>query len=526
MSSTVAPSKAPPPPPPRGSSTANLSAVEEESNQHQHVEGEENGNENYQQEEYFEEEIPTEVYNGDYLEAQTVAPNRYRHYTVTVEGEEEDIVDLKVSKLVHAATANIYVNTPSRESFPTADDFSWNPTKGPLLGPPGVYKIAIHGVPSFIEKDDMWLVDPSANWSTFDLSVSWNLLDEQTKTKMKAISDQYKREKASMTWKQGYQDEMLDKYSKESQQSEQELAERLSQLETQNSQEINVDGTEFSKQFELGAVLGSSNGFSVVRKAKEKSSGKEFAVKLIDKSRANVDGITSEDLNRQVKVFKHFGTNENVVQLVKDLDSSNLLVLVMELLDGVPADRFVATSANYSEDVARNVVKQVLNGLKDLHAKKVVHKSVVPGNVVVSKDGKNAKLVGFTLSDFSSGNDQTLSGGNPAYQAPEVITRQPFGVAVDLWAAGCLTYFLLSGSPPFVDTNNARLNLKIKQGKFEFNPNFESVSAEAKQFVSSLLVVNPAERPNAETALKHAWFSKTGGNQLPNAVANAKKSLD
>lgn len=107
---------------------------------------------------------------------------------VYIDGTEDDLIDVKISRRVHAATANIYVNNPLTEDFPTVDKFDWNPTKGPLLGPAGNlhltlcsdddeagwYRISVFGVPSFIEKDDMYLVDPSANWSTFDLVIDYS----------------------------------------------------------------------------------------------------------------------------------------------------------------------------------------------------------------------------------------------------------------------------------------------------------------------------------------------------------------
>jgi len=208
-------------------------------------------------EEVYEEPEIVEVYNGQTLEGERVAPGRYRWYILNVPGTEDDMVDVRVSRRVSAATANIYVNNPIREEFPTIDKYGWNPTKGPLLGPAGCYRIAVHGVPSFIEKDDMYLTDPSANWSTFDVSFEYYILNEEEKARLKAVSDQYKREKASSIWSNGYSEEVLVKYQEQGQSAANELDEKFRQMELQNNREISLAGTPIVDALDVGEFLGS-----------------------------------------------------------------------------------------------------------------------------------------------------------------------------------------------------------------------------------------------------------------------------
>ena len=63
--------------------------------------------------------------------------------------------------------------------------------------------------------------------------------------------------------------------------------------------------------------------------------------------------------------------------------------------------------------------------------------------------------------------------------APETVQHQKIGKPVDLWAAGCIIYLLLSGKLPFYDHNTMRLNMKIRRCQFEFpDAEWKSVSNE------------------------------------------------
>ncbi|PRP73175.1 calcium/calmodulin-dependent protein kinase type 1D-like [Planoprotostelium fungivorum] len=509
------PRNAPPPPPPRASGqilTSNDAEEVAEQVEHEETIVEE------------EPEVPTEVYYGQTLEGERVGPGKYRWYLLYIDGTEDDLIDVKISRRVHAATANIYVNNPLTEDFPTVDKFDWNPTKGPLLGPAGWYRISVFGVPSFIEKDDMYLVDPSANWSTFDLVIDYSTLDEEHKERLRVVSDQYKREKPSSIWAQGYSQQFLSKYEEQGQSAQNELEEKMRNLELEKK--IDIDVTALSSKYDIAEVIASSNDFSVVRRAREKGSGIDVAVKLIDKLRAENDaGLTADILKRQVEVLSTV-SHPNVAKLLYHLETPKILALVLELSEGGAVDHWMGNRANHDESQARNIVSQVLSALSYLHSNSIIHKSVLPDNIVLSADGKVAKLVGFTLSEKNSTQEQSISGGHPSYQAPEMINRQPIGNSVDIWALGCVTYFLLCGYAPFEDTNNMRLNAKIRQGNYQFNgEDWSSVSAEGQQFVRSLLVVDANARPTAQAALSHPWLKSTSAAALPRISANIKSRL-
>lgn len=57
--------------------------------------------------------------------------------------------------------------------------------------------------------------------------------------------------------------------------------------------------------------------------------------------------------------------------------------------------------------------------------------------------------------------------GTPGYLSPEVLRKEPYDKAVDMWACGVVLYILLVGYPPFWDDDQAKMFEQIKQGRYE-----------------------------------------------------------
>ena len=98
--------------------------------------------------------------------------------------------------------------------------------------------------------------------------------------------------------------------------------------------------------------------------------------------------------------------------------------------------------------------------------------------------------------------------GSPWYVAPEILTGRPYDASVDMWSIGVITYILLSGYPPFHHENQAILFRKIKECQYRFDaPYWDNVSAEAKDLIRRLLVLQPLRRLTVEQVLSHPWIA-------------------
>uniref|UniRef100_A0A672QMQ9 Protein kinase domain-containing protein n=1 Tax=Sinocyclocheilus grahami TaxID=75366 RepID=A0A672QMQ9_SINGR len=93
--------------------------------------------------------------------------------------------------------------------------------------------------------------------------------------------------------------------------------------------------------------------------------------------------------------------------------------------------------------------------------------------------------------------------GTPGYLSPEVLRKDPYGKAVDLWACGVILYILLVGYPPFWDEDQHRLYQQIKAGAYDVS----LITPEAKDLINKMLTINPSKRITAAEVLKHPWIS-------------------
>ncbi|GFO00432.1 serine/threonine-protein kinase dclk3 [Plakobranchus ocellatus] len=141
-----------------------------------------------------------------------------------------------------------------------------------------------------------------------------------------------------------------------------------------------------------------------------------------------------------------------------------------------------------------------------------------------NKDGSiTLKLADFGLAMEVKELIYTVCG-TPTYVAPEILTEIGYGLEVDMWAVGVITYILLCGFPPFrsPDRNQTELFEFIKAGEYEFlSPYWDSTSRSAKDLISRLLIVDRRKRYTSVDVLSHRWVVSCGQpDLLPAGAAN------
>ncbi|XP_075277224.1 serine/threonine-protein kinase DCLK2 isoform X2 [Opisthocomus hoazin] len=261
------------------------------------------------------------------------------------------------------------------------------------------------------------------------------------------------------------------------------------------------------EKYKVGKVIGDGN-FAVVKECVERSTGKEFALKIIDKAKCCGKEHLIENEVSILRQVKH----PNIIMLIEEMDTPTELYLVMELVKGGDLFDAITSSTKYTERDGSAMVYNLASALKYLHGLNIVHRDIKPENLLVCEypDGtKSLKLGDFGLATVVEGPLYTVCG-TPTYVAPEIIAETGYGLKVDIWAAGVITYILLCGFPPFRSENNLQEDLfdQILVGKLEFpSPYWDDITDSAKELISLMLHVNAEARYTAVQILSHPWVS-------------------
>ncbi|XP_043777007.1 death-associated protein kinase 2-like [Cervus elaphus] len=125
--------------------------------------------------------------------------------------------------------------------------------------------------------------------------------------------------------------------------------------------------------YDIGEELGSGQ-FAIVKKCREKSTGLEYAAKFIKKrqSRASRWGVCLEEIQREVSILRRV-LHPNVITLHDVFENRTDVVLILELVSGGELFDFLAQKESLSEEEATSFIKQILEGVNYLHAKKIAH---------------------------------------------------------------------------------------------------------------------------------------------------------
>jgi len=136
------------------------------------------------------------------------------------------------------------------------------------------------------------------------------------------------------------------------------------------------------------------------------------------------------------------------------------------------------------------------------------------------------KLADFGLSKVYTGEALQTACGTPYYVAPEILQGDGYDHKIDTWAAGVLLYVLLSGRLPFSGDSDVELFRAILETELVWKkPQFDTVSADAKDLIQKLITKDPVKRFDSAQALEHVFLKTNNENALHTDVYDCLKQL-
>uniref|UniRef100_A0A671UBC0 non-specific serine/threonine protein kinase n=1 Tax=Sparus aurata TaxID=8175 RepID=A0A671UBC0_SPAAU len=248
--------------------------------------------------------------------------------------------------------------------------------------------------------------------------------------------------------------------------------------------------------YRLLKTIGKGN-FAKVKLARHILTGREVAIKIIDKTQLNPTSLQKvSDMLLCVCLS---------VCLFEVIETEKTLYLIMEYASGGEVFDYLVAHGRMKEKEARAKFRQIVSAVHYCHQKNIVHRDLKAENLLLDADS-NIKIADFGFSnEFSAGNKLDTFCGSPPYAAPELFQGKKYdGPEVDIWSLGVILYTLVSGSLPFDGQNLKELRERVLRGKYRV-PFYMSTDCEG--ILRRFLVLNPAKRCSLEQIMKDKWIN-------------------
>ncbi|KAI8914717.1 hypothetical protein PhCBS80983_g00870 [Powellomyces hirtus] len=297
------------------------------------------------------------------------------------------------------------------------------------------------------------------------------------------------------------------------------------------------------EDFEFGRVLGEGS-YSTVLYAREHVNNREYAVKMLDKRH-----IIKEKKTKYVAIEKDVLNklaHPLIVKLYYTFQDLHSLYFVLELAKDGDMLGYIRKLGSFQLDAARFYIAEIIVAVMYLHSMGIVHRDLKPENILLDEnmhikitDFGTAKILDEPPSNsdtdpFAAGSTSasaSVSSSSPSppppapsssspsqdagsskrnsfvgtaeYCSPELLNDRAASKSSDVWAIGCILYHLLAGRPPFKGVNEYQTFQKIIKLDYTFPDGFPPT---ARDLVSSILVLDTANRPSLAEIQKHPFF--------------------
>lgn len=249
--------------------------------------------------------------------------------------------------------------------------------------------------------------------------------------------------------------------------------------------------------FDFFETIGEGS-YSTVTHAREKSTGKEFAIKILNKKHI-IKEKKVKYVNVEKAVLNKIHNHPLIVRLYYTFQDSYSLYFVLDLAKKGDLLGYIRKMGSFNLECTKFYIAEIVTALEYLHRKNIIHRDLKPENILITEE-MHIKLTDFgTAKIIENEEDNGRANsfvGTAEYVSPELLNDKATCKSSDFWALGCIIYQLLAGRPPFKGNNEYQTFQKIIKMEYTLPDEIPDV---AKDLIKKLLVENPDHRIGADT---------------------------
>ncbi|KAJ8403435.1 hypothetical protein AAFF_G00352070 [Aldrovandia affinis] len=242
--------------------------------------------------------------------------------------------------------------------------------------------------------------------------------------------------------------------------------------------------------------------FGVIRECRENATGNLFMAKIVP-----YEPDSKQTVLQEYDILKSLH-HDKIMALHEAYVTPRYLVLISECCAGKELLYSLIDRFRYSEDDVVAYIVQLLHGLDYLHNRRILHLDIKPDNIIVTYMN-TIKIIDFgSAQNFNPLFLKQFSRrlGTLEFMSPEMLKGDVVGPPADMWSVGVLTYIMLSGRLPFLETDPQETEAKIQAAKFDLTKLYPNVSQSASLFLKKILCSYPWARPTIKDCFSNSWL--------------------
>ena len=196
--------------------------------------------------------------------------------------------------------------------------------------------------------------------------------------------------------------------------------------------------------------------------------------KLISIKRINIKGFSTDDLYNISRESLYLSNlkHKNIIKMYCSYQYKDYLYNIMDYAEGGELSQLINSDIEIPEFKIKDIFKQIIEGVKFIHGKNVIHRDLKPNNILfLDKEKTHIVIIDFGISGISNGlNKEIIKAGTFKFTPPEILSKNNFQSSnkIDIWSLGVILYLMYFKKYPFDGENNKEIRKKVERDELKF----------------------------------------------------------